>query len=97
RLHAIAPALAQVWAGEGAAAMEHLHAGVIDDVRHQRLDERRVFADVADRLVEAAEGGATDEEIDERDVARRADGEDAGAILVAGDSAADQRRGQESF
>src|SRR5262245_29409311 len=73
-LDAIAPPLAEIGAGESAAAMKDANGIRIDDAAaaEQRLEERRVFADVADRLVEAGEGLAADEEVDQRDVGRGA-------------------------
>src|ERR1041385_7226567 len=96
-LDAIAPALAKVFAGKGTAAMEHAHLIRVDDAAaaHQLFDQRGILADVADGLVEAGEGVAADEEVDQRDVAGAAHIEGAGAVLVRGDAAADQRRGQQ--
>src|SRR5260370_1250476 len=89
RLHTIPPSLAEVWTREGTPAMEDPHGGVVDDVWHEALDQRRILTDVADRLVESGKSAAADEEVHERDVARRMDRKDAGPVFVTDDPAAD--------
>src|SRR6185503_16418475 len=98
RLHAVAPALAEIRARKRAAAMADAHVLVIDDppARHELLDQAGVLADVADRLVEAGEGTAAHEEVHEGDVARVLEVEHAATVFVTRDAAADERRREQS-
>src|SRR5438046_8139460 len=56
-LHAITPALFEICSRKCATSMRDTNAVVIDDATalHELLDERRVFADVSNRFVEAGE------------------------------------------